>query len=103
MILLPEHNARRTEASKLSAADLALFYDGEWLSLYALACGYIERCVTDVSHISLSNDSPGSGVFHVRGLLGGEHYWETFEDVHSARRDFRRIIARKSFKNARRM
>lgn len=63
-----------------------------WLTPYALACGYVEQKYYGQIRISLYQDSPGSGLYHVRAYDYERHaqcFWEVFETLTDARRHYR--------------
>lgn len=63
-----------------------------YLTVYALACGYVEEFG---DHVRLSLDSPGSGCFHVRRHPAhpAGWKWETAQNVIEARKLARRLAA----------
>lgn len=69
--------------SNISEKTRAVFYTPTgWLSIYSLACGYMESVeIDDDNRASLEMD----GCFHVRGFVGGVHFWDTFDTVSGAR------------------
>ena len=71
-------------------SELKFYTANGFLTRYALACGYVEKTETDLGRITLGMESPGSGVFHIKGFINGEHLWDVAESLTEARAIYRR-------------
>lgn len=68
-----------------------LLSDGEDLSAYALACGYIQRKVAGQMTIELYREHM---VYHVRAIPNGGKWlkWRTFDTLKEARQVFAKFV-----------
>jgi hypothetical protein len=57
------------------------------LTRYAFNCGYIEQKENNQNRLSLSLD----GVYHVKGFVGNQRVWESFEKLTDARKYYKSI------------
>jgi hypothetical protein len=55
------------------------------LTQYALACGYMEHYENEHGRVSMEMDA---SVFHVKGFMDGERFWDTYEKLETARTAF---------------
>ena len=79
-------NAYVADRAKMSPESFAMFYDGQWLSDYALDCGYVERYETHDPNqwITLWKE----GCYHVRHTNFDSHeriFWDSFDTIEEAR------------------
>lgn len=67
------------------------FYDETGrLNEYGMACGYIEKY--DASCGGFGDDrvtlEQEHGVYHIKGFIGGERYWETADNLLDGRKEY---------------
>jgi len=83
------HNARRRKVDSRHPAHPRFYTKDEWLTPYALACGYMEeKYYGSVRVTLLHRDS----VYHVRAYDHEKkvrRFWETFRTLTEARRYYR--------------
>ncbi len=82
-------NIYKTNACRVDSINNPKFYTNEnWLSVYALSCGYCEHIEINNIRFTLEKD----GCYHVKVCGDNIKLWETHSVLINARRQFLKFI-----------